>query len=426
MTSISLGTGRIFEDGEEEIGSVVERCEGNLEESSPSRNSNEALEEFVQLESDEYLPLLKSTRLKHYFKLAILSALAVVSSYDSDLKNKALPLPQRKEDIIPDFMNLESNVLEADRDERIYCLVVSSVSLLYHLCIVMIHVIDGIFPLQKMRKAFNNGSYAEIFIIAMSTIWWFISTCINTSLKGVAGDGKGQYDLYFVHWICLFINIHMVEIWLVAANHESIYQSIQSWPNRAPGFIMIFICTLACMLSILDLRQYGTVFRGNPDNSLFVTLQSVANSQWEFFIIACVTSLAISIAFGLMEVFRKEDYYIHNIKSTMEFSLEGISLTILFFIWITATAVGTTDGVTSEVGNGYFLTWASTIAVIQTYVTWIKDWRRNVREVSMQQYKDYRRSQELVEPMSGVVGKTLLSNEEEKQEVEQENHSCTI
>ena len=76
--------------------------------------------------------------------------------------------------------------------------------------------------------------------------------------------------------------------------------------------------------------------------------------------------------------------------------------------------------------NGYFLTWASTIAVIQTYVTWIKDWRRNVREVSMQQYKDYRRCQELVEPMSGVVGKTLLSNEEEKQEVEQENHSRTI
>lgn len=234
MTSISLGTGRIFEGGEE-IGSVSERCECNLEESSPSRKSNDALtsEEFVLSESDEYLPLLKSTRLKHYIKLAILSALAVVSSYDSDGEKKALPLPQRKEDIIPNFMDLESSVFfKADTKERIYCLVVSSVSLLYHVCIIMIHVIDGISPLQKMRKAFSNGNHVEIVVISMSTIWWFIATCINTSLKGVAGDGKGQYNLYFVHWICLFINIHMIEIWLVAANHESIYQSIKSWPNR--------------------------------------------------------------------------------------------------------------------------------------------------------------------------------------------------
>ena len=34
------------------------------------------------------------------------------------------------------------------------------------------------------------------------------------------------------------VNLNIFETRLVAAGHESVYQAVRSWPNRAPGWIM--------------------------------------------------------------------------------------------------------------------------------------------------------------------------------------------
>lgn len=363
--------------------------ENDNHESSDCRNPQE---------TQAFLDSKANRRLKKYLKLAILSSLAFVSAYESDLQHSIAYI---KDAILPIIINGAVQVIPASPKGRYYAMILSGSSAVYHFVIVAGFILDGVFS-KSTKNLFQNGSEIECFLIVLSTLWWIVGTWITTSIHGVAGDGRGQFNLYFSTWLCLFTNMNLIEMWLVDAGHSSIYQAVKSWPHRAPGWILIFVATLACMLSILDI--YLRFDSALEDGShLKERLDGVSNAQWAFLILACAVSFATAFGFSLIELFRREDYYVQNIKSSFELSLEGISLGLLVVIWVSVCVIATTNGACSEVGNSYFLTWASTGVVIQTFINWLQDWRKGVHEIILQQYREYRESQARAKRMSSEL-----------------------
>ena len=370
----------------------------------------------------ELTPLSKSNRLKKYLILAILSSLGFISAYESDQSHIFTSYSDSEQPIAPLFVNAGADsIIAASSRGRYYTMVLNGTSAVYHFIIVAIHLFDGIFALPRMRKIFQNGSEIECVIIVLSTIWWVVGAWVTTSMHGVAGDGKGQFNIFLCSWLCVFANVEMIETWLIAAGYASVYQAVSSWPNRGPGWIMIFITTLACMLSILDTwLRFEAALDGNnvwntiktddfcddidnnsnstiSSNLLYQQLRCINDAQWVFLILACAVSFTTAFGFSLIELFRREDA--RNIKSSFELSLEGIVLALLVFIWVSVCVIATTDGVCSEVGNSYFLTWGGTAVVIQTFINWLRDWRRGVHDVIVQQEREYGEAQANIEPM---------------------------
>ncbi len=134
---------------------------------------------------------------------------------------------------------------------------------------------------------------------------------------------------------------------------------------------------------------------------------NIQTAQWIFLIFTCGLSLTMAFGWGLAELFRREEYNSTNtivlrrvnFKSTFELSLEGICLLILVLLWVPLVVIATTDGCCSEVGNSYYLTWASAYTLIQTFITWLQDWRKGVHELLLRQDREYREAQANVELM---------------------------
>lgn len=371
----------------------------DISSSSSSSKSTEELER-----------LTKSNRLKGYITMAFLSSLAFVSAYESDLEHSLTSwysewFYNAELDYQASFVRVE--VIPSSANGRIYAMVVSATSAIFYSIITLIHIADFVFGIPFFRKAFRPGSIVECVFLVLSLTWWIFGTWILTSLHGIAGDGRGQYNLYFSIWLSTFTNIDMLEKWLKAAGYASIFESISSWPNRAPGWIVIFISTLATLLSILDLfvrhARVDYLLNGEDESEENIVwwpgkkYKSIKRAEWTFLVFACVASIAFSIGFSIVELFRREDRYVNNIKSDFELHAEGICLFILVAMWVPAVVYATTDGACSEIGNSYFCTWASAVVVIQTFTNWVQDWRRGVHKVVLTQYREYRRSQQYVE-----------------------------
>jgi len=353
--SISLGTGALEIEQLDETD--VTRQHQNADEPAENISNSERSKisdisnksSATSLSADELSPLSKSNRLKKYLILAILSSLAFVSAYESDQLHILTSYSDSARPIAPIFVSAgEDRIVKASASGRYYTMVLSGVSAVYHFVIVAIHLFDGIFAMPRVRKIFQNSSEIECVLIEISAIWWVVGAWVTTSIHGVAGDGKGQFNIYLCSWLCVFTNVEMIETWLMAAGYASVYQAVSSWPNRAPGWIMIFISTLAYMLSILDtwLRFvwdatktdgiceiiYNNSNSTITSNLLYQRLNCINDAQWVFLILACAVSFTAAFGFSLIELFRREDHNTRNIKSSFVLSLEGIVLALLVFI----------------------------------------------------------------------------------------------
>lgn len=387
------------EDSNENDNERENNNDTNQTEEGENKNSSTSRDDSANPESEsspELSPLIRSNRLKQYLQLVVLSSLAFTSAYESDSDHN---LTSYTKEIEAFRVNEAIEVLAASTRGRNYALVLSGVSLFYHFIIINIHLLDSVCNIPRARKLFQDGSDFECVLIVLSAVWWLVGTWVLTSVHGVAGDGRGQFNLYFSTWLCLIANLNMIEIWLISAGYASVLQAVRSWPNLAPGWIMIFTVTLACMLSILDL------FLRYDDVEIMTTrlrskYEGISLAQWIWLISACAMSLVTAFGFSLVELFRREDYHVRNIKSSFEFSLEGICLTCLVFVWVPIVVVATTsDGACSEVGNSYFLTWASALVVIQTFILWLQSWRGGVHDVILKQDREYREAVERAQPM---------------------------
>ena len=417
-----------------------------------------------QTQEEDIPPLTSSSRLMGYFCLFLLSCLSFVAAFESDgihklsnfLSNHNTNHNNNNNDYDTNsthpnkyLFHVVETVVPATSSGRYYALVVSGVSAISNFIIMMIHYLDYFVYHHchctnnnntdnnnnnnnndntnhhntTLRSLFKPSSLFELCILSFSCTWWIIGVAIITSIRGPAGDGKGQFNLYFSTWLSCMTSIHMVEEWLLNTKQQysSIYQMIASWPNRGPGWIRIFVTTLANLLCILDLyHRHGEVVDVAPH--IAAKYERIDVSQWSWLIFVCVISFTTALGFSIVELFRRSvissssigeggstgihnydendndenDDVIDGTKGGCESQIEGILLAFLVIIWLPSVVIATTDdGVASDFGNTYFFTWGSTIVVIHTFITWLQDWRKSVHEASRQLHLEYDRNKEI-------------------------------
>lgn len=195
-------------------------------------------------------PLHKSSRLKGYMTLVLASFI----NYDAADNSSG-------------GIGVHLSVVTSSPKQSGFAVAVSIVSLAIATACFIVHF-DKISPLSKLwQTLFKPKSKFEGLIIAFLTIWWTVAAGVNTSVRGPAGDGRGQFSLYYSCWVCCFTCYWMAERWWVAAGVSchpmlgvvvltppdcklsSFKSFIDSWPNRSPAWICLLILSLTTFVS---------------------------------------------------------------------------------------------------------------------------------------------------------------------------------
>jgi hypothetical protein len=150
------------------------------------------------------IKLIKSTRLKGYMTLTLAAFINLDAARTSS--------------------NIDTNaitIVPSTDQQRLYAQITAIISLIGTTICCLIHF-DRITPLQNkvwipILFHTNGTSVYEGCIIIFYTLWWGISTGIATSVNGIAGDGKGQYSLYYSNWACCLTSFWLLDRWFVAS-----------------------------------------------------------------------------------------------------------------------------------------------------------------------------------------------------------------
>jgi len=149
--------------------------------------------------------LYKSSRFKGYITLTLASFI----NYDAAQKSA-------------DVLDGNISVVPSTSGQRGYAVAVAVVSLIVSVFCLVTHL-DRITPLQKFWSAlFRDGSRFEGVLLALWSLWWAVGTGVATAVTGIAGDGKGQYSLYYSYWVCCLTTLWALERWWVAAGWVSV------------------------------------------------------------------------------------------------------------------------------------------------------------------------------------------------------------
>jgi len=334
-------------------------------------------------------PLYQSTRLKGYLTLILASAINFNSAVQSQ-------------------ETISMNVVPAQDDQQNFAVAAAILSLMISIFVILLHLN----PIKRLTKYWEKWfqpqeSVVELLIISLLVIWWIVVTWIQTSVQGIAGDGKGQYNLYFSTWACLLTCIWTLERWLVARGLASFRGFLASWPNRAPGFIAIFLFSTADLLSVLNLYlqwedAYNDANYQDDDSSgsrrgVITHFENIGDGQWEWLLFVTAFTIPCAVGFILAELCRGTVDGQQQEKREWETILEGFVLCLLVLAWIPTVIVATTPGgVASLVGNSYMFTWGATVFVLETSVWWIHDWRKRIHTILEQEQETYEKIQQRV------------------------------
>lgn len=364
-------------------------------EASAAENASQTSEQDTD-DEEPAKPLYKSTRLKGYITLLLASAInySSASQSDSAILNSAVP---------------------ATEGQKQYAQAVSMVTMILSIFIVLVHLDRS--PLKKYwQKAFQPKSKIELGLILYLVIWWVVATWIQTSVQGIAGTGKGQYNLYFSTWACCWTSIWTLERWIVASGMASFKKFLAEWPNRAPSWIATLILSFCCLLCFLDL--YVNWQDDGTAQVLQEQLSQVGQSQWQWLLFVASITIPCALGFVVVEVFRQQGPEgDQNQKSQWETILEGVILLMLVLGWVPSVMVATTPGgIASLVGNAYFFTWATTVFVMETFVWWIHDWRKRIHLILQHQQEEYEK----------IQAKLLEKNEAQLHQEEEEEEDASV
>lgn len=174
-------------------------------------------------------------------------------------------------------------------------------------------------------------------------VWWFMAVVIQTRAKGIAGDGKGQYNIYFSTWFCLFCAISVVESKMMEHDWPSIKAFIKSWPHRAPGWIAILTADFFTLWWYVDLytTYISNVNEDELDPMLFTYYGSIPNMQYELLLLVAAATLLPASIFVFIEIFRDSS---EDKKGSIETYIEAFCLFSLACVWIPTVCVATTPG----------------------------------------------------------------------------------
>jgi hypothetical protein len=212
------------------------KYERDDEEDPSSENDKQRQQQQANNENDENDateastagPLYKSSRLRGYMTLALASFINFDAAANS-VERIGIPV----------------SVVTSTPKQRGYASAVAVVSLIVSAACFLVHL-DRFSPLRKFwQRLFKQGSKFEGLILAFLTTWWTVAALANTSVRGLAGDGRGQFSLYYSTWVCCFTCYWMVERWWVAAGVCSFL--IRSCP-----------CCIVCALLLIILRLFCT------------------------------------------------------------------------------------------------------------------------------------------------------------------------
>jgi hypothetical protein len=129
------------------------------------------------------IKLYKSTRIKGYITLIVAS----VINFDSAQKSVDVKA---------------TNAVSSTVEQRRYAISVALVTLILSTAILLMHL-DRITMFKKAwTKAFQPKSKIELGLALFQVVWWSVAVGVETSVQGIAGDGKGQYSLYYSSWGC--------------------------------------------------------------------------------------------------------------------------------------------------------------------------------------------------------------------------------
>jgi hypothetical protein len=288
---------------------------------------------------------------------------------------------------------LLNSATEPSKQQQNYSLSASMITMIISVFVTILHL-DHYTRLETYWiKAFRPKAKVELSLILFLILWWIIATWIQTSVNGIAGDGKGQYNLYFSTWACCWTSIWTLERWMVASGMASFHQFLASWPNRAPGWCTILFlsfCTLLCLVDLYTNKNDGSEI-------LRQQLEKVGEGQWYWLLFVVSITIPCAAGFVIVEIFREDKQGGDQDKSQLETIVEGVIFLFLVLAWIPSVMVATTPGgVASLVGNTYFYIWATTVFVMETAVWWVHDWRKRIHQQLQVQQDEYRKIQEEV------------------------------
>ena len=380
-----------------------------------NRNQSEEGNTIDPTESNETPPpppaaLYKSPRFKGYLTICLAS---IINYIAAKLSHEPV----------------DRSVIPAQPPERAYAMAVGLLSSIVTGLVVFMHM-DRYSPLESLvwRKAFSPQSKFEMAVVASLVLWWLIAAVIQTSVRGIAGDGKSQFNLFYSSWVCCWTSLWIAERMAVDLGYPTFRTFVTSWPHRAPGWISIFLVDSFTIWWYIDLYNNTTK---NPDrihDNTKLIYEDIPKAQYQLILFVAAITLVPSAVFIIIEILRRsEDNNDHQEevvrvtprvplqspanglmavsretshghrepqKKSAEIILEGFCLLCLSVMWILSVIVVTTPGgFANQIGNAYFGTWATTFFVLETFLWFIHDWRASVFKALQEKEAEYRRHQ---------------------------------
>jgi len=107
--------------------------------------------------------------------------------------------------------------IPATLGQKQYAEAVAMVSVLLSTAALVCHL-DRVTALEKLWiRFFRPRSKFELVLVLFLVLWWSIFVGIGTEINGIAGDGKGQYSLYYSAWASCLCSYWILEKWWVGA-----------------------------------------------------------------------------------------------------------------------------------------------------------------------------------------------------------------
>ena len=197
----------------------------------------------------------------------------------------------------------------------------STITMIISSGIILVHF-DFCTPLRKTwPKWFGSKdkgkSRVELCILLFLVIFWFIAVWFTTSIRGPAGAGQDEHNLYFSSWICCWATFWTLERYSTSKGRASFEKFVRSWPNRCPAWILTLILSLADFLFSLDAyRNWAEGTKNSPyEYELF---SSVPHSEWVFLLFTTCAAFTLSFCWVLAEIFRENRTNVESVKSDVE------------------------------------------------------------------------------------------------------------
>jgi hypothetical protein len=286
----------------------------------------------------------------------------------------------------------------ATKGQKQYASAVATVTMVLSATAVVLHL-DVITPLRGIwKKLFKPKSRFELGLAAFLVIWWSIATGIQTAVGGIAGDGKGQYSLFFSSWLCCVTSWWILERWFVAAGTSSLQSFVTSWPYRAPVWICIAFISLLTLIWYLNLWQNYSKLTRDEEVVVLDLFRNIPEGHWQWLTIITVFTLLTAVSFILAELFRdtKADGS-NEKKSKIENYIEGFVIAAFVVGWTPTVVVATIPGgAASLIGNAYFFTWILVVFLFEALVCWMHDYRWEIHHALVEKSKEYTNRQQQV------------------------------